>query len=306
MNKRNLPHIITFLAFAIFIVLGLACASTPMVPVELSANYRGFLSQPAGNERVIDTVYVRGSTSFVCRDPQHNITSTQVLGSTYQVREDSGFQSHKDEAVFGQLLNEAKRQYPNEKIDVKNAKTGGHIPTNARHEVYTESVSRRDDGSLASVERMRPIWDCFLYYSADVITTEPWPQPVAHSETFQVPGATRADNYRNAYFWVQDNTTRRRLSGIEGNIDLGQIRGTVTTSARADQTYRIISDFTVRVFDARIEINFSEAVLRRIDIDTGKITGDPEPIFLQSIADAAASELLDFSTALRSHIMASQ
>jgi len=34
MNKKNLPHIITVVSFVVFIVLGLACASTPSVPRE--------------------------------------------------------------------------------------------------------------------------------------------------------------------------------------------------------------------------------------------------------------------------------
>jgi len=40
MNKKDLPHIITVVSFVFFIVLGLACASTPSVPKEKQQQIR--------------------------------------------------------------------------------------------------------------------------------------------------------------------------------------------------------------------------------------------------------------------------
>jgi hypothetical protein len=40
MNKERLPHIFTTVSFVVFIVLGLACATTPTTQIELGANYR--------------------------------------------------------------------------------------------------------------------------------------------------------------------------------------------------------------------------------------------------------------------------
>jgi len=323
MNKKNLPHIITVAAFVVFIVLGLACASTPTVPVELSEQYRKYLLPPAGNERAIDTVGVRGSTSFVCKDGQHAILPAQVLGATYQVRdpnapnqgnnllgsllnqseqEDSGTQGHRHEAIFPQLLNEAKRQYPSETVDIRNARTSKHIPTNARQEEYQENV-KNSNGTYSTVTKMRMVWDCFPYYEASVITTEPMPAPVTHSENFTKPGATRADINRLALNWLEDNKQSRRISIDSQDFDRGRIRGTVTVAARADQTYRITSAYTIDIFDARVEIRFDEPALQRATDTSLQNFGNPEQIFLQSIADAALAEIVDFSTTLRSYIL---
>ena len=300
MNKKNLPHIITAVSFAVFIFLGLASATVPRVPVELGEEYQAFLQQPTGNERVIDTIGVRGN-SFVCRDGQHAVTSAQRLGATYQAREDSGPQRHPHEAVLDQLLSEAKRHYPSEIVNIRNARTGRHIPTNARQEQYSESV-RRSDGSYTSVMRTRTVWDCVPYYIADVITTEPMPQPVTHSENFTKPGATRADIYRWAINWLEDNTQRRRIRVESEDINRGRIRGTVTCATRTDQTYIVTSSFTIDVYDARVEIRFADTVLQRSDPELQR-RGNTEPIFLKSIADAALAEIVDFSTTLRSHIL---
>jgi hypothetical protein len=314
LDRGKLPHLITVTLFVVFIVLGLACATTPSAQIVLSENYRGYLQQPAGNQRVIDSVGVGGSRSFVCRDTQHSITASQTLGATYQLggeyalRGSTAAQSnvapserHRDEPVLDQLLNEAKSQYPTENVTIKNARTSRHIPTNARQEEYTE-YARRSDGSSYPVTRTRLVWDCYLYYAANVITTEPMPQPVTHAENFTAPGATRADIYRRTINWIDDNTQSRRITVEAEDIDRGRIRGTITCAARADQTYIVISSFTIDVYDARVEIRFSDTAVRRTDPSLQSI-GNPEPIFLQSIADAALVEIVDFSTTLRSSVL---
>jgi hypothetical protein len=313
MNKKNLPHIITVVSFVVFIVLGLACATTPTAQIELGENYRKYLLQPSGNERAFDVVMVRGNTSFVCYDQRHAVTPAQALGATYQLGGELTTKSkaaetkappserHRHEPIFDRLLNEAKRQYPNETVDIRNAKTSGHYPTNTRYETYTESV-KNSDGSYSSVERTRTIWDCFPVYSASIITTQPMPQPVTHSEDFKMPGATRADINRRALNWLEDNTQRRRIKIESQDFDRGRIKGTVTCVARADNTYIVTSNYTIDVYDARVEMRFTDTMLQRTD-PAQQRTGNPEPIFLQSIADAAKAELVDFATSLRSYII---
>jgi hypothetical protein len=268
--------------------------------VELGADYRGMLQQPVGNERVIDTVGLRGGNSFVCRDPSHAFTSTQIMGATYPVREDAGPQRHRHEPILEQLRAEAKRHYPTENIDIRSAKTARHIPTNAREEQYQQTVNQ--NGRYVTVNRTRPIWDCFLYYTVDVVTTDPMPAPVTHSEDFTKPGATRNDIYRWAINWIEDNLQNKRIKVQSEDIDRGRIRGTVTCAARADQTYIVTSSFTIDVYDAKVEIRFVDTVLQRTDPEL-KEARPPEPIFLQSIADSAKAEMVDFSTTLRSVIV---
>ena len=313
MNKERLPHIITVVSFVVFIVLGLACATTPTAQIVLDANYQKYLQQPIGNERAIDSVGLRGTTSFVCRDSSHNVTPAQQLGATYQLGGELTSRSkaaeatapserHRHERILDQLLNEVKKQYPNETVDMRSARTSRHVPTNPRLEEYTDSV-RNSDGTYSYVTRTRTVWDCFPFYVASVITTEPMPQPVTHSENFTMPGLTRNDIYRSARNWLDDNTQRRGITVQSENFDRGRITGTVRCFARTDRTYIVTSTYTIDVYDARVEMRFTDTILQRTD-PAGQYVGNPEPIFLQSIADAAKAELVDFATSLRSFILA--
>ena len=117
-----------------------------------------------------------------------------------------------------------------------------------------------------------------------------------------MPGLTRADIYRRAYNWLDDNTTRRRITSLDGNFDVGRIKGGVICYIRTDRPYRVSTNFTIDVYDARVEIKFDEAILQRTDANQ-RVVGNPERIFLQSIATAAQEELIDFSTSLRSYII---
>lgn len=293
-NEKNcVLHFATGAAFVVLILLGLACATAPKsVPVELSAGYRGYLQSAVGNERVIDTVEVKNDTNaFICpAENNHATVPKMMLGATYYVWENNVPKRHFGEIYIDQLLNIAKRRYPSEAVIIKNARTGKHIPTNYR-EVY-----------LTDLGRSAYTYDCFCYYVADVVTTEPMPQPVTYSEVFTMPGATRNDIYRRARNWLEDNTQSRRIRINSEDFDLGRIRGTVTCATRTDQTYLVTSTYTIDVYDARAEIRFIDTVLQRTDPALQRV-GNPEPIFLQSIADATLAELVDFSTTLRSTIV---
>jgi len=275
------------------------------------------LQPPSGNERIIDSVEFRGSTSFVCRDSSHNITPAQQLGASYQLGGQTtttrsraaeatapAAERHRHEPILDQLLNQAKSIYPNEAVpvNIRNAGTARHFSTNRRTEEYNESVRNRD-GSFSTVIRTRFVWDCFPVYRANVVTTEPMPQPVTHSENFTMPGLTRNDIYRRARNWLEDNTQRRGITIQSENFDRGRITGTVRCFARTDRTYIVTSNYTIDVYDARAEMRFTDTILQRTD-PAGQFIGNPERIFLQSIADAAKEELIDFATSLRSFIIA--
>jgi len=292
-EKNSVLHFATGAAFVILIVLGLACASVPTVQVELGANYREYVQSPIGNERVIDRVTVNSNPAGNYTD--QNTISPQRLGAPYQVREDSP-ERHRHEDILDKLLNLARRWYPSEVVSIRNASIGGYRYINPHQEKYYEVVGNQ------TYERTRTVWERYTYYIADVITTEPMPDPVTHSEDFTMPGATRADIYRRARNWLEDNTQRRRIRIDSENFDRGRIQGTVTCATRADQTYIVTSTYTIDVYDARVEIRFTDAVVRRTDPALERV-GDPEPIFLQSIADATLAELVDFSTTLRSTII---
>jgi len=315
MNKKRMLYFSTAVLFVVVILLWQACTTTPSAQIELGANYRKYLQQPSGNERAIDSIGLRGPTSFVCRDTSHALTSSQQLGVTYQIggqfslfasRNDTEAaeppsERHRHEQILDQLLDEVKRQYLNETVDMRSARTARHIPTNSRLEEYQEYVRSGNSGYY--VTRTRYVYDCFLYYTASIITTEPMPQPVTHSEQFTIQGMTRRDIQNRIYNWLERNRTSRRISDLRQDHDRGEITGTVTIAARTtDQSYFITSNFTIDVYDARTEIDFTEALVHRTDSSL-QIVGSSEPIFLQSIANAAQAELVDFSINLRSHVL---
>lgn len=308
--KRNVKFLF---GFVILILFSSTCASTPMETIEINERYRGMLSTTVGTERGIDTVSVRGSTSFVCRDPQHNVTPQQILGTSYQVsvgEPQSGFLSaifstpvsqrsadrHDHEPIIDQLLNEARRQYPRENVNIRNARTGGHIPSNPRREEYQESI-RNNDGSYSNVTRTRMVWDCFPNYVADVVVTQPMPQAVTHSLDISASGVSREDIFRRAHNWLTD-TQRIQIPTAEAAnmLALGRIQASHTFRVTLDHTYIIVSDFTIDVHDSRAVINFSRARMQTARPLTGN------DIFLQSIANAAQAELVSFSNTLRAHI----
>ena len=322
MKIEKVSYFVKGLSVLVFVVILSACASTPTISVVLSSRYQGYLLPPTGLERKIDDVSVRSSSTFLCRDGQHAISPQQRLGAAYEVRDpnapqptglaavfsSSGSQRsadrHDHEPIFDQLLNEARRQYPSETVDIRNSRTSGHMPTNARLEEYTDKVLG-NDGLYYDVKRTRTVWDCFLVYTADTITSEPKPEKITYSETFTMTGSTRNDNYRRAQNWLEDNEGGRRIRIDSRDFDGGRIRCTVTIVVRADHTYFVPTAFTVDVFDARLEIQFTASQLQRTNASQQNV-GSLQDIFLQSIADAALAEMIAFSTTFRTYIITRQ
>jgi len=299
--RKDSLHIVSIVAICIFVFMGFGSMAT--TPINMSDKYQSMVQQQTGNERIIDTVTVNGISSK-CYEGNHSVPS-QRMGGSYNVSEKRGAERHRHEVIIDQLLSEAQRRYPSETISIRNASIGGNRHANARSEQYTERVASGTNSAgkttYREVTRTKPVWDCYLFYTAYVITRQPMPAPVTHSENFTKPGSTRNDIYRWTRNWLDDNTQRRRIRILSEDMGRGRITGTVTCAAITDQTYIVTSNFIIDVYDARVEFKFSDTILQRTDPSQQRV-GSSEQIFLQSIADAAQAELIDFSTSLRSYI----
>jgi len=272
--------------------------------VQLCEQYRCMLQQRHANERVIGNVMlhaVRVDLPGVRCD--RGLPGQDIIDLVFLAPA-----RHPSEPILDRLLNEAQRRFPNEQIALRDAR-----------------------------------YVCRGVYSfvADVVTTEPMPQAVAHSEIITVTEGqigniiasdgsvlgqisfaqvTRGDLYRRAHNWLTD--TARNVAIQTADLGLGRIIGrysfTVTTGG---DIYLISSTFTIDIHDARAQIQFEEAVLQRpfdsvLPIIVGNFTRerdhtvfegrtfvrDNEPIFLQSIANLAQVELACFTNALISRI----
>ena len=303
-SKEKL-HIIAITAFAVLIVLGLACASAPQVTVELNQKYLGMTQSPAPGERIIQKgISVNGSSS-ACRDTQHSV-SVQRMGSSYQIRESDAPSKHRHEPILDQLSAIAKNNFPNSlvnNVNIRNASIGGNRHVNPRQEEYKDTERRTNSSGqyvYVEVTKVRTVWDCYLFYTADVVTNEPMPETVTYSVDLDLAGVTRADMYRRADNYFDDRRFNEANSlGIRitrTDFDVGRIRGEYYFSIPTMGSYRIVSAFTIDVHDSRAELRFTDTFMQR------SIGSSSEPIFLQSVATAASAELLNFSNSLRSYI----
>jgi hypothetical protein len=64
---------------------------------------------------------------------------------------------------------------------------------------------------------------------------------------------------------LEDNTQRRGITVQSENFDRGRITGTVRCFARTDRTYIVTSNYTIDVYDARVEMRFTDTILQRTD-----------------------------------------
>lgn len=300
-ERKGKLHFIAVCAFVIFVVLGFACASTPQTTVELNQRYLGMTQAPASGERIIHRGISVNGNSSVCRNADHRV-SVQRMGSSYQVREDRVPDRHQHEPILDQLLVVARNTFPPalvSEINIRNASIGGNRHVNPRLEEYQESV-RNSAGQFVSVTRTRTIWDCFTFFTADIVTNEPMPETVTHSVDLTVAGVSRADLYRRVdnYFddrrYSEANSLGIRITRTD--FDVGRIRGEFIYTIPSIGSYRITSAFTIDVHDSRAEIRFTDTMMQRA------VGSSSEPVFLQSIADAAQEELVNFTNSLRSYI----
>ena len=285
--KGKLSHIITVTSFVVFIVLGLACASAPSVRMELSDRYRAMPLPPNGNERIIDKLGVTGLKFMTHADSQsHDPFPKGPVGAPYN-EYGKNTTRHKDELVLDQFLDEAKKRYPNDAVTIRNATLVRYIHEFARQ---TQSIGSGPTYTTT-------FYDCYPFYTADVVIAEPMPQPITYTNNITLEGQSRNDLYRRVNREFED--FRQQSARIEiqtADFDLGRIRGRYIFTENAGQAYIITAPFTVDVMDGSAQIRFENPSMQR---PSGSME---EPIFLQSIADLVRSELVTFANNLISKI----
>lgn len=264
----------------ITLIMIFSIVSCAMVDLPLDENYRRMLQQRQGGEHEVGTISVltgneMALTGQVSREfrplSAHRVSVPESQAAT---------RKHPAAEQLDLLLAEARRQFPNDQVELRNP-TAGYQRTGSRQvgpqgQTQTQNLYRRE-------------------LRAVVVSTLPMPAPVTHSADISLQGRTRADTYRRAHNYLTDTNHRQAAENIDfqaiefqqADIDLGRIRGTYTFVVVSGRSYRISSTFTIDIHDARASISFAET--------------NP-PIFLQSVAELAKQELERFTTALVSSI----
>ena len=241
MNTKN--GILHFFAVSSALAIGMLTAScVTMVPIELSGDYRSMLLSPAGNERVIDRVSINRVIPELADRRCFGDCRPRSVGATYQVPENRAAERHVSELVLNQAINEARRRFPNEAVNIRNASI-----SRTQHSDPQQVVFRRHVQGDRRWNEYRTAWICTPnLITVDITTTEPMPQPVSHSDTITVTPAgggtitasdgsiighiamtqvTRGDLYRRAHNWLTDNNPRGSVEIQGANFDLGRITG---------------------------------------------------------------------------------
>ena len=208
-------------------------------------------------------------------------------------------------------------------------------------EQHRNIAQRRFQNEQIALRNARLVCRGFNMSVSDVVTTEPMPSPVSHSEIIDVAGegaigtitasdgsvlgqisiahVTRGDLYRRAHNWLTDEA--RNVTIQTADLGLGRISGRYFFTVTRGDIYLISSTFTIDVHDARAQIRFENTILQRpigsvLPIRVGnavvqrdsilfegrRFVRDGEAIFLQSIADLAHAELVIFTNTLISRI----
>jgi len=283
--KGMLSHAATVTSFVVFIMLGLACASTPpgaLVLLELSDRYRAMPLPPTGSERIIDKVEATGPKVYNHSDDwvpyNHSFAPVPLGGKSYE--EYGETKRHPDEPIMDQLLKEAEKKYPNETVTIRNASLVGYRHYNSK---------AQSDG--------RTFFDCHSYCTADVVIAEPMPQPITYLNNITLEGQSRNDLYRRVNRELGDfRQPSARIEVQTADFDLGRIRGRYVFTVNTGQAYIITAPFTIDILDGSAQISFVNPSLQRSSRSA------EEPIFLQSTADLVRSELTTFANNLISNI----
>ena len=281
-EKSSKLHFVSVSAFVIFIVLGLACASTPTIPMELNERYMLMPQQPTGSERIIASIRIIDEESLLkCRtDQERHPGIGKRLGAPYQAFE--GTERHRHERILDLLLNEARILLPNETIDIRNAIIAGYVDRNPR----PIELSSSDGRKWTETE-----YDCRPVFTADIVTTEPAPQPITYANNISREGQSRFDLYGRLHReLINFRHTSARVEIKSQNSDLGSITGVYFFTVNTGQEYLIIAPFQIYVFDGSAEILFKDVGMEN------------KPIFLQSIANLAHAEITNFANNLVSSI----
>ena len=316
--KKTMKNPILKCFASIFAVFLLNSCATVLQRVQINPEFQSMLQPQGSNERVIARVDVSGSTRNCTGEDQH--PSSIPMG-----RDITGLPGlvprggHPDEDILDRLLILAQRQFPGEHVAIRNATRG------VRH-----VIGEVDTRNVLPIHRMI----CQYHFFADVVITAPMPQPVTHSEHItitegqigniiasdgsvlgQISSAqvTRGDMYRRVHNWLTDANPRGSVEIRAAQFELGRISGRYYFVVRGGggQDYTINSTFTIDIHDASAQIRFENTVLRRSALIYHEapvivwVRHAPvlprifdEAIFLQSIADSAHAELVNFTNAL--------
>ena len=292
--KRRLFGLTSGITLVFVAVLLNSCT---MVPVVIDPKYREMIRPPIGSERVIDQVTL-SSDKVVERnssDGYPSAPSNVSLGMPYNAFESKkGPKRHRDEAVLDKLSNSAKEMYPNEAVDIRKASI-----------VYKKGYQWTRSAEGANGRVFTTYYAQFpAYYVADVVIAESIPEPVTHSLELSLADVSRADLYRRIANWladekyVEDGTVAgvRLETDLASGVDLGRIKGDYIFFVSLDHNYIITSTFTIDVHDEKAEISFKNTYMQM------SRRGDEEPIILQSVANAAKTEIVSFSERLKNSV----
>jgi len=277
-KKRVMSHFVVAAGSLIFTALLVSCVT--MVPVNLSDRHRGMVASPAGGERIIDRVWIQ-TPNPVARHPQDTPPQEHRLGAPRNVPEDRVHQGHPDAQLLDGLASRAQAMYPNEAITIRNAsRTFQLAGTEPRTEVLSGGVTRTIHYNRFNV-----------WVFADIVTTEPAPQPISTISNIPMDGQTAADIFRQAVFHLERDRSVHIDVAQEG---LRRIMGRYTFPLSPNQI--ITAQLEVIVLDGSAQVRFHDVTLQRSQ------QARSEPIFLQSIADRAHAELTNFTNTMISAI----
>jgi hypothetical protein len=297
-NKHFVRYGISITLLIVIFLLN-SCATTTIL---LSEGYQNKIEKSYQKERTIDKVILYQGRYGLHREPQNWFsdcnsvnTSTKSMGENYTVLGENVKERHREEPILDSLFKIAKEEYPNDKVDIRNASSAYK---------YLQFLGLGGG--------------CQKVYFADVVTTEPMPKPVEYSKEISLEGVTRDDVFRKIHNWFDDRKYSEdkkdkgvRMEKLDG-IQIGRIKGDFIFYT-PNQRYMIIAPFTVDVLDEKTKISFANTSNNPITMVRAYYSGDKsiedkggpikgEPIFLQSIANLLKAELIKFSEELISGI----
>jgi hypothetical protein len=220
--------------------------------------------------------------------------------------------SNPNNEVLSKLLNIAQAKYNGiSEVSFKNAGGGKRIQKSFEYLwVY--------DGEVELINDL---------FHIDVVTSEPMPKPVTYKAiissdgggggrilsadgttigTLSMSSITKNDLFSRFRNYLTDTNYRKPSDSVEyqtiiiqiERMDIGRIQGIYTFIVKYGQPYNITTIYSIDVHDTGAQISFYNTELRiglYMDVQ-------PQPIFLQGIADLAQEELIRFTDNLISTI----
>jgi hypothetical protein len=307
-NSKHFARYGISITLLIVVFLLSSCATTD---IHLNEGYRSKVQKPNQPERVIDRAVLFKDEGKLLRYPPSRFVecpqytsaySPGPIGEQYMVFGENVKERHRDERILDSLFNVAKEEYPNDQVDIRNAS-----------KVYERLYFGRGGGDV-----------CLLIYFADVVSTEPMPEPVTHSVELSVEG-NKDDAYKRVDTWFDDRKYDENKTNVGVKIQRAdpatrRISGDyIFLITYGKNSYKITSAFNIDIWnDKPAVLSFKSSLMER---NVGKIDDKntqsaetniiskktdekkgSEPIFLQSIANLVKAELVRFSEELKAGV----